>query len=419
MMNEVLNYLYGLERRGIKVGLDHTKILLEKIGNPHDLIPSIHVAGTNGKGSTCAIISSILREAGLKVGLYTSPHLINFNERIRVNGIPISNNTIIKFVKSNKKYFDEIPVTFFEATTAMAFWYFNELKVDVSVVEVGLGGRLDSTNVIKPSVSVITSISIDHQHILGDSIESIAKEKGGIIKKNIPVVLGPNTRNVKKIFEGICKKNKSPYFSIKTPMIQNICLDKMKSYFTIDQTSFVLPMVGEHQVGNAAIAVKTVEIFKNSITRHTILRGLKKTIWPGRLQKLSNKYPVFYDVGHNEEGIKVIIRIIKEYYKIKPIGIFCLKSDKGIELIINQIKNNFLKLITVSSDNTYLYSSIELNNKIKKFDVLSISERNLKTAINNIRGKFDLEIPVIIFGSHYIAKDVFKVFDFSFDAGII
>ena len=166
-MKELLIYLYGLERRGIKVGLDHTKRLLEKVGNPHMRYPTIHISGTNGKGSTCAMIASIFREANLTTGLYTSPHLLRFNERIRVNGIPISDKDIIRFVNRYRNSFDGIPVTFFEATTALAFWYFEKSSVDVAVIETGLGGRLDSTNVLSPELTVITPVALDHRNLLG------------------------------------------------------------------------------------------------------------------------------------------------------------------------------------------------------------------------------------------------------------
>ena len=194
-MKEMLTYLYGLERRGIKVGLDHTEKLLEIVGNPHTRFPSIHVSGTNGKGSTCSMMASIFREANLKIGLYTSPHLLHFNERIRVNGIPISDKDIIRFVKKYRDSFDDIPVTFFEATTALAFWYFKNSSVDIAVIETGLGGRLDSTNVLSPELTVITPIALDHQHLLGRTLKEISSEKGGIIKYKVPVVIAPQVED--------------------------------------------------------------------------------------------------------------------------------------------------------------------------------------------------------------------------------
>ncbi len=176
-MHSKLQFLYSLRRLGIKTGLEHTHYLLNHLGNPHNNFPSIHVAGTNGKGSTCLMISSILKDMNLKVGTYTSPHLIKFNERIRVNNIEISDEYICSFIEQNEEKIKHIKSTFFETTTAMAFSYFKDQEVDVAVIETGLGGRLDSTNVLYPKVTVLTSISIDHTRILGRSLEQIAIEK--------------------------------------------------------------------------------------------------------------------------------------------------------------------------------------------------------------------------------------------------
>ena len=187
--NQLLEDLYALQRLGIKVGLEHTHQLLEVCSNPQDSFMSIHIAGTNGKGSTSAMIASILIEAGYSVGLYTSPHLLKFNERIRINGVPISDNRIVEFMSQYKSAIKEIESTFFEATTAMTFDYFKKKMIDVAVVETGLGGRLDSTNVIKPIVTIISSITADHTEILGKDLETIAFEKGGIIKCGVPLIL--------------------------------------------------------------------------------------------------------------------------------------------------------------------------------------------------------------------------------------
>ena len=187
-LSHILESLYSLQRHGIKLGLEHTYRLLEAIGNPHDGLRFIHVAGTNGKGSTCAMIYSILRASGKKVGLYTSPHLCHFNERIRVDGSPINDQEIMIFMNKAVNDIKQIESTFFETTTAMALDHFKNHEVDVAVIETGLGGSLDSTNVINPDLSVITPISLDHKDILGDDIVKIATEKAGIIKSGVPLI---------------------------------------------------------------------------------------------------------------------------------------------------------------------------------------------------------------------------------------
>ena len=198
-LSHILESLYELQRHGIKLGLEHTHRLLEFLGDPHKDLTLIHIAGTNGKGSTCAYIDSILRADGKKIGLYTSPHLIRFNERIRVNGIPIKDHEIIAFLEHAGATIKEIESTFFETTTAMALDHFKRHSVDVAVIETGVGGRLDSTNVIKPDLSVITSISMDHMEILGNTIEKIAEEKAGIIKEKTPVISVCQSKTVQKI----------------------------------------------------------------------------------------------------------------------------------------------------------------------------------------------------------------------------
>ena len=214
-----LNSLFSLQRRGIKLGLEHTKNLLKFLDNPHEKFLTIHVAGTNGKGSTCAYIERILRYSGYKVGIYTSPHLFNFNERIRVDGLPISDQEFVSFLDNSFKEINKIGSTFFEVTTVMAFDYFNKNKVDIAVIETGLGGRLDATNVISPVISVITSISMDHTEILGDSIELIAKEKSGIIKEKTPLFVYQQDTKILDVFK---KKQFFIMQKLKFQMLQKI-----------------------------------------------------------------------------------------------------------------------------------------------------------------------------------------------------
>ena len=418
-MKNLLTYLYGLERRGIKVGLDHTEQLLEKVGNPHFCFPSIHVSGTNGKGSTCAMIASIFREANLKIGLYTSPHLLHFNERIRVNGIPISDEDIIKFVKRYRDSFDDIPVTFFEATTALAFWYFKKSSVDIAVIETGLGGRLDSTNVLSSNLAVITPISLDHQHLLGRDLRKIASEKGGIIKYKIPVVIAPQDQKAAHVLQGIASQNKSICCFVKSPTILKTDWGKMETRFRLNNITYTIPFLGSHQAVNAATAIQSVSTYDSMISTSIIKKGLDKTIWPGRLQKMDKIYPIFYDVAHNAHGLKAILETFNSLDFQKPLGLFCSKKDKNLKLIALEIKNNFSELITVSNKNGDLFSSSELNKQLKSFGTISNPNDNIHKAYEKYKHRKDPSVPILIFGSHYIARDVFDIFDFFFDSGII
>ena len=218
-MHPDLQYLYNLNRLGIKVGLQHTRDLLSVNNNPEKKINTIHIAGTNGKGSTCSMINSILLHKGLKVGIYTSPHLIRFNERIKVNNEEINDEYIISFLKKNKKNIEKIKSTFFETTTVMAFSYFQHKKVDVAIIETGLGGRLDSTNVLEPKITAITSISLDHRKILGETIKEISKEKSGIIKKNTPLVVSNQPRSAQLEIDKKAKMGERPSTHLHNEMM--------------------------------------------------------------------------------------------------------------------------------------------------------------------------------------------------------
>jgi len=417
-MDKLLTYLYNLERRGVKVGLEHTRYLLDIIGDPQNNFRSIHVAGTNGKGSTSSMIASILREAGLRTGLYTSPHLIRFNERIRVNGVPILDEEIINFVNRYKDSFDKIPVTFFEATTAMAFWYFEKLSVDIAVVETGLGGRLDSTNVLLPELSVITPIDLDHCHILGKTIHEIAKEKGGIIKPKTPVVIASQNKEIFQILEAISNRNDSPHYIVEKPKFIKSDWVHMNTEFNIKNEDYSIPLLGEHQTTNAATAIQAIKVFDENLSYQIIQIGLNKTVWPGRLQRLHRQKPIFYDVAHNGHGLRAVLKTLELLFSEKPIGLISLKDDKDLEIIAKVIKDRFSELVPVFSENTDLCQPSELSGKLKNYGIFSIPSENIHRKLIDLKKKISHNTPVLIFGSHYIAEDVFAVFDFSFDSGI-
>ena len=286
-ISPILDKLFSLQRLGIKVGLDHTIQLLNRCGNPHNKLKTIHIAGTNGKGSTAAILQSILRTAGLKVGLYTSPHLVSFNERIRVNGSPISNDFIIDFMKKFNDDINEIESTFFETTTVLSLCYFYFKKVDVAIIETGLGGRLDSTNVLNPNLSIITSIDIDHQNILGNTIEEIANEKAGIIKKNTPLITFKQPKKILDILRNRAKTLNAKIEIVVDP--QKIVVDNFSTKFVINNKTFSIPLIGEHQAYNAALAIRSSNIFMGPLSYQMIKDGVKNTVWPGRFQLLNNK----------------------------------------------------------------------------------------------------------------------------------
>ena len=411
-IDRLLSYLFNLNRLGIKVGLDHTVELLNRCGNPQNNFQSIHIAGTNGKGSICSMLASILMSAGYRVGLYSSPHLINFNERIRINNICITNNEIASFVEKKRKDIDEIKSTFFETTTAMAFDHFSLKKIDIAVVETGLGGRLDATNVINPIITAISSISLDHRDMLGDNIVKIAKEKAGIIKRGIPVVISPQKKSVRSILFKTVAKFDSPIIQIKEP--SKVFYNKDGTSFDYKNISYNVPLIGKFQALNALIAITIVKKINKKINHQTIQKGLAKTVWPGRLQRMSEFYPIYYDVAHNQEGICLMLETIKSLFSQKPIGLFVMKGDKELKLISKILKNKFYKLVISGGKQFGLLNANELSNNLKyyNFDEFSTSNDFHIALINIIELAKRTKKPAIIFGSHYIAKPIFDKFGF-------
>ena len=412
--NSLLDYLYKLQRLGIKVGLNHTFELLQRCGNPQNQFQSIHIAGTNGKGSTSAIISSILMEAGLKVGLYTSPHLIRFNERIRVNGKPISDSKIVEFVDEHRSDIDDIESTFFETTTAMAFRYFANKNVDIAVVETGLGGRLDSTNVLTSDLTVITPISLDHRDILGKNILDISKEKAGIIKKNIPLVLAPQDNAVFSQLLKIAGDLDSDVAIVDPPT--KVTLSKSGTAFIKNGLSFKTPMIGRHQAINNSVAIEAVQIFMPEIQKEVIDIGIQKVKWPGRLQRISIEKPIYYDVSHNAHGIQMTLQALHDIFSQKPIGILVMKGDKEVDLVAAAIKNKFDQLIISGDTDLGLLSGADLSDKLSSKGLANLTNIDrFEDALHHIAGIMEKDSrPTLIFGSHYVAEAVFNKFGFLF-----
>jgi len=417
--DQLLADLFVLQRLGIKVGLEHTQKLLEVCGDPQNNFMSIHIAGTNGKGSTAAMVASILKVAGYKVGLYTSPHLLRFNERIRVNGRPISDDGIVEFMSQYKVAINEINSTFFEATTAMAFNYFGKKKVDIAVVETGLGGRLDSTNVLKPKITIISSITADHTEILGKDLKTIAFEKGGIIKKGIPLILSAQCEEVKnELFEIITKKRVDVLYCNQNE-IETKCISETGTKFNWKGIDYETNLIGEHQANNAVLAIEASKKFSQKINFYIINDGLKNVKWPGRIQKLHKTLPIFYDVAHNPHGIQVVLDSLFAIYKKKPVGLMVLKADKEIEQIFPKIKDRFQELIISSEPGLELMEASDLYNSLVKVGINGTLEPEIAKAIKIVNNRVSKTNPCLIFGSHYIAETIYNNYDFSFDNGII
>ena len=355
-IKSALDKLFSLHNFGVKLGLENIQAFLDRIGNPQDKLKTFHIAGSNGKGSTASFITSILIEAGYKVGLYTSPHFVKFNERIIINGKFIPDEYITKFFSKHEKYIDENKLTFFEVTTALAFEYFLSKKVDFAVIETGLGGRLDATNVIKkPLACIITSISLEHTNILGDKISLIAKEKAGIIKNNSRVFVGKLTAEADEVIEKVCKERNSKLIRLEDYLIEKN--DKVELYCEeIDLEDWFIPLQGKHQKYNAALATLTVAKTLLMDDPKVIYDGLKNVIKnsliQGRYEIVSNHPKIILDSAHNPAGMSVFISEFlteKSNYK-ETFLLFTALKDKDISSMVKVIDKNFDKVFVTEID---------------------------------------------------------------------
>ena len=408
-----LDVLFSLQRKEIKLGLEHTHTLLDYLHNPEEDLKMIHIAGTNGKGSTAAFISSILIQKGYRVGVFTSPHLIKFNERIRVNSNFITDLEILEFLDANKSAIKKIQSTFFETTTAMALSHFQNKDVDFAVIETGLGGRLDATNVIKPLVSLITSISLDHMDLLGGTIEKIAYEKAGIIKKNTPLIIGPNKKSVVDVFKKIAKKKESKIIEIDR--LDKVAVNESGTKFECYDHEFFIPLIGKHQAQNASLAIAAARYCDSNITKTIIKRGLSRVKWAGRLHCVSKG--IFYDVAHNQAGLEYLFETIGKLFPDRNLqGLLCLKGGKDIKNIAKQLQNRFKKLFVSCDRNGYLMAASDLSKKLDALSVKNIRENSLRECIKKLRAAQKPQDIILIFGTHYIAEEVFEEFEIPFDS---
>jgi len=346
---KTIDYLYALQKHGVKLALANSAALMEVMGNPHHRFRSVHVAGTNGKGSTSAFIAGMLRAAGYRVGLYTSPHLVSFTERIRINGIPISEARVVELARRVREGYERpasaavLNPTFFEVTTAMAFTYFAEEGVDIVVVEVGMGGRLDSTNVITPLVSVITNIDMEHMEYLGDTLEIIAGEKAGIIKPGVPVVTGATQPGALGVIERRAAEQKTRAFRLSVDFkAGNISSgqEQVFDYNGINASSdrLSIAMLGRHQVDNACLALAAVECLRKAgitVDEAAMRRGLAETHWEGRLERVARTPDIYLDGAHNPASALVLAQAVKTMKRsytrlILVIGILGDKDYRGI-----------------------------------------------------------------------------------------
>lgn len=368
---KTLDYLYSFVDFSLTRGMRYTPeqfdlgrmvALVEALGHPERAYPSIHIAGTKGKGSVSAMCSAALQAAGYRVGLYTSPHLHDYAERIQVNGQPMPHADLVSLVDEIKPIIASIPrLTTFEITTGLAFLYFARQKVEAAVLEVGLGGRLDATNVVTPAVAVITSLSYDHMHILGNTLSEIAAEKGGIIKPGVPVVLSPQKEEARQVIERLAAERAAPLTQIGKDYLYT-SLEKSLQGQSLAvwpvgnakrRVPLSIPLLGQHQVENAATAYVALKTFARQalpLKDEAIQRGFRRTVWPGRFEVLQRQPPVVIDSAHNRDSALRLRQTLDEYFPNLPLVlIFGASEDKDIEGMMAELAPRVSQVVATRS----------------------------------------------------------------------
>lgn len=414
--DQALDYLFSLSTYGWKLGLEKITAMLGELGNPQQRYQTIHIAGTNGKGSTCAMIESILRCAGYKTGLYTSPHLVYVGERIRCNGQYIAKQELVCYINFIKPLIDKYRCTYFEAITILAFLYFADQNIDIAVIEVGLGGRLDATNVITPMVSIITAIDVDHTKQLGKTKSRIAYEKAGIIKPGSICITTRQSKQIISVIARICQERNAEYLCIDPQKnVANINLEERQSTFDLTWNGAVysglkLSMIGEHQIQNAVLAAATANVINARflpIAHENIYQGLAAAMWDARLQTISENPKIVIDVAHNPRGIAVLTKAMRTIFSYERlIVVFGVCKDKDFQSMLKKLAPlaDYFIAVKANSERGLSPGIIAKNasqyvNQVVK--TTSVTE-GLKYAMKQARGS-DL---ILCTGSHYVINDI-------------
>ncbi len=410
-LESALQKLFSLHTFGIKLGLDNIKAFFEHIGNPQSHLKAFHIAGSNGKGSTAAFIASILQEYNYKVGLYTSPHFVKFNERIMINDIQVNDEAIAEFINMHEKYILEHGLTFFEVTTALAFNYFYDNKVDYAVIETGLGGRLDATNVFKALGVIITSISLEHTNILGTTIKEIAGEKAAIIKNHNKVFTGNLPVEAQTVVEEKCKETKSELYKIsdyvnEKPGVLELYTEELE----LDE--WKMPLRGSYQKYNAALAALAVSKVLDTKDIRKIEKGIKNIIvntgFQGRYELYNKKPDIIFDSAHNPEGINSFIsefsKDSKEYNE--RILIYGAMNDKNALEILKELKKVFSKIFVTEINNERSFKIEELV-RIANEAGTEVEPLDSPTSyIENFRSSAAENDCLVVLGSMYLLGEI-------------
>lgn len=419
---KALEFIHSTYKFGSKLGLENIKTLLDALGNPQSELKFVHVAGTNGKGSTSSMISHILMESGYKTGLYTSPFIEQFNERMRIDNVYISDEEIGELTETVKEKIEWMlsrgfnHPTEFEVVTAIGMLYFAKHKCDIVVLEVGLGGRLDATNAIeRPLVSVITPIDMDHMEYLGDTIEKIAYEKAGIIKKNGITVVHPQLKGAETVIREVCSVQNNTLIRVDFETLEVIETNLNHLVFDYKGERYELCLIAPYQAQNASVAIETINVLKTYhgfvVPPESLVEGLRKTTWLARMEVVSRNPLVIIDGAHNLHGIKGLaesLKPLKEEYHV--IGIMGVLADKDVASMLNVISPYLDEVITTAPDNPRALHSTELSKKILSIPVIGAFE-NIEEAVDFGLTKMEKEEKktlLVIFGSLYMVGSARK-----------
>lgn len=411
--NDAIKYIHSVSNFFCKPGLERIGELCKKLGNPQNSLKFIHVAGTNGKGSLCSMLGSILTRAGYKTGLYTSPYILNFNERIQIDGKQIDNQSVAKItqrVKAIAEQMEDSP-TEFELITAIAFQYFKEQACDIVVLECGLGGRFDATNIIStPVLSVITSISLDHTSFLGNTVREIAKEKAGIIKKGIPCLLCNKHESYFDVIKKCCDAQNAPLYVADKINLNIIQHSLEKTVFNFGEMKNIeLSLLGGYQPDNAANAIIASNILRDNafnIKESHIREGLKSTRWPARFEVINREPLMIFDGGHNEEGVTAAVDSIKLYLGDTKINVVTgVMKDKDYKFIAKKISEVASSVCCITPDNPRALSAEDY---AKEFNTLGVSATDYPCVSKAIEFSLSLDSPTVILGSLYMYSQVIK-----------
>jgi dihydrofolate synthase/folylpolyglutamate synthase len=424
---QCLVYLDQIQNLGIKFGLDNVKTVLSSLNDPQSRYPSIHVAGTNGKGSVCAMLSFILMEHGLRHGLFTSPHLVTVRERIQIAGKPIPKEEFSRHLTNLRGVVEELiasktllsPPTYFEMLSCLAFLHFSEERVDIAILEVGMGGRFDATNVVKPVVSVITTISPEHQKFLGETQNEIASEKAGIIKPGIPIVCGVEEEEAHQVIRNKAKELSAPFFAVFSKG-KSLRKEKTDRNFRFEyklgeeEYAYTPSLLGEHQGKNAAIAIAVArQLSKNwrRLEKSRIIRGVETANWPGRLEIVSESPLVLVDGAHNEEGAKALRKYVQEFISWPKVLVFAVMRDKNIEKLSEILFPLARKVICTRFPYFKSAAPEDIQRRASRFQDRIVIQPDVQQAVQTALQAASPDGVVLVAGSLFLVGEIKKIFN--------